>query len=80
MFHTLFDVQDQNVANNIQVPKNKSKLYNKKSLKGSSQNYYGKGNHAYDLYNSNNNGNYNNIGNSENEEDNNTKFQKAKTK
>ena len=80
MFHTLFDVQDQNVANNSQVPKNKSKLFNKKSIKGSNQNYYGKGNQAYDLYNNNYNGNYSYNDNNVNEEDNNTKFQKAKNK
>ena len=80
MFHTLFDAQDQNIANNSQVPKNKSNLFSKKSFKGKSPNYYGKGNQIYDLYNQSNNGNYNNNDNDENEEDNNTKFQKAKNK
>ena len=76
MFHTLFDVQDQNIANNSQIPKNKS-IFNKKSSKDNSSNYYGKGNQAYDLYNKsyneNSNNNYNN-------EDNSTKFEKAKNK
>ena len=79
MFHTLFDIQDQNIANNSQFPK-KSKLFNKKSSKDYSSNYYGKGNQAYDLYNQTYNENYNNNDNNENEEDNNTKFQKAKNK
>ena len=69
MFNTLFDAQDQNIANNSQIPKTKYKLSNKKSLKGSSQNYYGKGNQAYDLYNSKYNGNYNNNDNSVNEKE-----------
>ena len=80
MFHTLFDSQDQNIANNSQFQKNKSKLFNKKSSKDYSANYYGKGNQAYDLYNQKYNENYNNNGNFKNEEDNTTKFEKAKNK
>ena len=53
MFHTLFDYQDQNIPNNKQIPKPQSKGFAKKNSKNndSYENYYGKGNQAYDLYN-----------------------------
>ena len=73
MFHTLFDYQDQNIPNNKQTQKNKFKDYNKKS---SQENYYGKGNQAYELYNKT----YNDSEGSENSEDSNGKFEKTKNK
>ena len=43
MFHTLFDYQDQNVANNKQIPKTKSKGFINKSSKNKSlSNYFTK--------------------------------------
>ena len=77
MFHTLFDYQDQNIANNKQKPKKKSLGFLHKSSKENSSNYYGKGNQAYDIYNQNNN----DSDNSESSEgDYNEKFEKTKNK
>ena len=55
MFHTLFDYKDQNVANNHQNPKNKSKGFNQKPAKNMSfsENFYGKENVSNNLYNTN---------------------------
>lgn len=62
MFHTLFDFQDQNIANNKQIPNRHSKGLLNKSFKDNNiyENYYGKGNQAYDLYNKNCNDSDNN--------------------
>ena len=78
MFHTLFDYPDQNVANNKQIPKTKSKGFINKSSKNKSlyENYYGKGNQAYDLYNKNDNDS-NNSQSSDNESE---KFEKTTNK
>ena len=78
MFHTLFDYQEQNIANNRQKPKKKSQGFLYKSSKKNNQNYYGKGNQAYDIYNQNNN---DDSDNSESSEGNyNEKFEKTKNK
>ena len=72
MFHTLFDYQDQNIDNNYQIPKDKeqqSEKYPKDSIPH--ENYYGKGNKAYELYNKNNKNETNDI---------NEKFEKTKNK
>jgi hypothetical protein len=81
MFHTLFDYQDQNIPNNKQLPKNKSNGFFKKTSKdqNSQQNYYGKGNHAYDLYNKNNNEDEDDD-NSQNSIDSSEQFEKTKNK
>ena len=78
MFHTLFDYQDQNVANNKQIPKTKSKGFINKTSKNKNlyENYYGKGNQAYDLYNKNDNDS-NNSQSSDNESE---KFEKTTNK
>ena len=78
MFHTLFDYQDQNVPNNKQIPKGKSKGFNQKSSKGKSSfgNYYGQGNKAYDEYNKNDS----DTDNSQNSYDNGDKFEKTTNK
>ena len=56
MFHTLFDYKDENIDNNRQLSKNQSSRFIRKSNleQISNQNYYGKGNNAYDEYNKNN--------------------------
>lgn len=53
MFHTLFDYKDENLDNNRQLIKNQSSRFIRKSNleKSTNQNYYGKGNNAYDEYN-----------------------------
>ena len=53
MFHTLFDYKDENLDNNRQLSKNQSSRFIRKSNleKSINQNYYGKGNNAYDEYN-----------------------------
>ena len=81
MFHTLFDYQDQNVPNNKQSPKNKSKgFFQKGSKKHISQdNYYGKGNQAYDLYNKNDD-NEDEDDNSQSSCDSSEQFEKTKNK
>ena len=54
MFHTLFDYQDQNVPNNNQIPKNKYKRLEKKTIKRNKSEYcYGQGNQAFEYYNKN---------------------------
>jgi hypothetical protein len=56
MFHTLFDYKDENLDNNRQLFKNQSSRFIRKSnhQNNTNQNYYGKGNNAYDEYNKNN--------------------------
>jgi hypothetical protein len=56
MFHTLFDYKNENLDNNRQLSKNQSSSFISKSNleKNKNQNYYGKGNNAYDEYNKNN--------------------------
>ena len=71
MFHTLFDYQDQNIANNKQIQKIKYNGLNKNIF--TNQNYYGKGNKVYEYYNKNEN-------NNENNENENEKFEKTKNK
>ena len=53
MFHTLFDYKDENIDNNRQLTKKQSSRFIRKSNfeKSPNQNYYGKGNNAYDEYN-----------------------------
>ena len=81
MFHTLFDYQDQNVPNNNQTRKNDFKKFQKNSKKGknSYENYYGKGNQAYELYNKKDDSEESNS-NSDESGDNSSKFEKTKNK
>ena len=81
MFHTLFDYQDQNVPNNSQNPKTKYKKYEKKNKKRkkAGDNYYGKGNQAYEFYN-NDNESEENSSSSDESGDNSKKFEKTKNK
>ena len=76
MFHTLFDYQDQNVSNNRQIPKGKSRVSFNNSSRDSNTYYYGKGNNAYDSYNKNENDSDDNEING----DINDKFEKTKNK
>lgn len=78
MFHTLFDYQDQNIANNKQIPKQQSKGFLKKNPKNKipHENYYGKGNQSYDLYNKKDN----ERDNSQNSENQNEQFEKTTNK
>ena len=78
MFHTLFDYQDQNIANNKQITKQQSKGLAKNNSKNniSHENYYGKGNEAYDFYNKKDN----ESDNSQNSENQNEQFEKTTNK
>ena len=78
MFHTLFDYQDQNIANNKQITKKQSKGIPKKNPKNKipHENYYGKGNQAYDLYNKKDS----ESDNSQNSENQNEQFEKTTNK
>ena len=74
MFHTLFDYQDQNIANNKQMLKTKFKGLNKNS--SINENYYGKGNEAYEYYNNNQNDSDNSVSSGNESE----KFEKTRNK
>lgn len=80
MFHTLFDSQNQNIHNNIPIPKNKSKIYSYQDLAGRKSyknfNTKGKENQTFD-FSINDENRSNNIQNSMNI---NEKFEKTKNK